>query len=165
MLNKYSTLVLGAMLGFGTLAFTGAGASAAAMLPLSAVASGDAQGVSDGIIQVGNKKWKNKKWKNRRFSRHCNYQFGGCGHFYRHRHHRPHYGVPIIIGGGFGGYNYYNNYYDDDYGYDDYDDYDGGGLSSRHIRFCLNKYRSYNPRTNLWVSFSGRVKQCYSPYL
>ena len=70
--------------------------------------------------------------------------------------------LPLVIGGGYGGY----NYYDDDYGdYDDYDDYDGGGLSSRHIRFCLNKYRSYNPRNNLWVSFSGRVKQCYSPYL
>ena len=34
MLSKYSTLALGTMLGFGTLAFTGAGASAAAMLPL-----------------------------------------------------------------------------------------------------------------------------------
>ena len=52
MLNKYRTIVLGAMLGLGTLAFTGAGASAAAMLPLSAVASSDAQSVQGGIIQV-----------------------------------------------------------------------------------------------------------------
>jgi hypothetical protein len=160
MLNKYRTIVLGAMLGVGTLAFTGAGASAAAMLPLSAVASGDAQGVEGGIILANHKDGGHKKkWKKRRFSRHCDYEFGGCGHFYRHRHHRPHFGVPLIIGGGFGGYDY-----DDDY-YDDYDDYDGGGLSSRHIRYCLNKYRSYNPRNNTWVSYSGRVKQCYSPYL
>ena len=49
--------------------------------------------------------------------------------------------------------------------YDDYDDYDGGGLSRRHILYCLKKYRSYNPHNNTWVSFSGRVKQCYSPYM
>ena len=156
MLNKYSTIVLGAMLGFGTMAFTGTGASAAAMLPLSAVASGDAQGIEGGIIQANHKNGHKKKWKKRHFRSHCNYEFGGCGYFYpRYRYH-----VPLIIGGSFGGY----NYYDDDYYYDDYDDYDGG-LSSRHIRYCLNKYRSYNPRNNTWVSFSGRVKQCYSPYM
>src|SRR5688572_2301697 len=90
MLNKYSTIVLGAMLGVGTLAFTGTGASAAAMLPLSAIASGDAQGVEGGIIQASHKNGYKKKWKKRRFSRHCDYEFGGCGHFYRHRYHRPH---------------------------------------------------------------------------
>lgn len=144
------------MVGLGTLAFTGTGASAAAMLPLSTVASGDAQGVEGGIIQADHKNGYKKKWKKRRFSRRCNYEFGGCGNFYPRYRSRG----PVIIGGSFGGYNYYG----DDY-YDDYDDYDGGGLSSRHIRYCLNKYRSYNPRNNTWVSFSGRVKQCYSPYL
>ena len=161
MSNTYKTLVLGAMLGLGTLAFTGAGASAAAMLPLAPVASSDVQGVRDGIIQVGhknqgwkNKGWKNNKWKKRRFNN-------------RHRHHGPHFGLPLIIGGGFGGYNYYNNYYDDYdyYDYYDYDGYDSGGWSSRHVRYCLNKYRSYNPRNNTWVSYSGRVKKCYSRYL
>lgn len=154
MLNKYSAIVLGTMLGVGTLAFTGTGASAAAMLPLSAVASGDVQGVNGGIIQANHKNGYKKKWKKRRFSRRCNYEFGGCGNFY------PRYRVPLIIGGGFGGYDYDDDYYD---GYDD-DGY-GGGLSRRHIRYCLNKYRSYNLRNNTWVSFSGRVKQCYSPYL
>ena len=160
MLNKYSTLVLGAMLGLGTLAFTGASASAAAMLPLSSVSSDDAQGVNGGIVQVDHKKkkGKKKKWKNRHFSRHCNYEFGGCGNFYpRYRYHAPYLSVPLIIGGGYGGYNDYDDYA--------YDDYDGGGLSSRHVRYCLNKYQSYNLRNNTWVSFSGRVRQCRSPYM
>jgi hypothetical protein len=159
MLKKYSTLVLGAMLGLGTLAFTGAGASAAAMLPLSPPAIGEANAINGGVIQVKHKDKGHKKHSN-----YCNDWNGGC--YNKHKHRRNHYDrsylyLPLIIGGGYGGYNYYgDDYYDD---YDDYDDYDG--LSSRHIRYCLNKYRSYNPRTNLWVSFSGRVKQCYSPYL
>jgi hypothetical protein len=32
------------------------------------------------------------------------------------------------------------------------------------VAWCLNRYRSYNPRTNTWVSYSGRVRQCHSPY-
>ncbi len=52
MLYKYTTLILGAMLGISTLAFSGASASAAAMLPLSPVASGEVNGVNDGIVQV-----------------------------------------------------------------------------------------------------------------
>ena len=40
--------------------------------------------------------------------------------------------------------------------------YDGYG--SRHVEWCLNRYRSYNVRTNTWVSYSGRVHQCVSPY-
>lgn len=44
--------------------------------------------------------------------------------------------------------------------YDRYDD----GYGSRHVRWCLNRYRSYDPRTNTWVAYSGRVHQCVSPY-
>jgi hypothetical protein len=40
--------------------------------------------------------------------------------------------------------------------------YDGYG--SNHVEWCLNRYRSYNIRTNTWVSYSGRVHQCISPY-
>ena len=146
MLSKTSTLALGAMLGLGTLAFSGASASAAAMLPLSQAVTGDANAAADGIIQANHK----KKWR------------------HRHRHRDGIYlSLPLIIGGAYAANRYYgDDYYDDGYyDYDDYEDYDGSGLSSRHVRYCLNKYQSYNPRTNLWVSFSGRVKQCRSPYM
>ncbi len=66
--------------------------------------------------------------------------------------------LPLIIGGGFGAYNYYD--YND--GYDDY--YGYAGVSSKHVRWCLNRYRSYNPRTNLWTAYSGKKHQCDSPY-
>jgi hypothetical protein len=137
MLSKSNTIALGIMLGLGTLAFSGASASAAAMLPLSQAVTGDANAAADGIVQA---------------------------HHRKHRHRGGIYlSLPLIIGGAYAANRYYgDDYYDD--GYYDYDDYDGG-LSSRHVRYCLNKYKSYNPRTNLWVSYSGRVKQCRSPYM
>jgi hypothetical protein len=164
MLNKYSTLILGTMLGLSTLAFSGAGASAAAMLPLSPPASGEAKAVNDGIIQVKLEKNRHKK----RFSYHCyDGWYGGCRNFRRNNHFdrsyrnnhfdRSYLYLPLIIGGGYGAYDYYDDdYYDGDYGY--------AGGSSKHVRWCLKRYRSYNPRTNLWVSYSGRKHQCDSPY-
>ena len=162
MSNKFSTIALGTMLGLSAMAFSGASASAAAMLPLSAVTSGDAQGASGGIIQANHKKWHKKKNNNWNGNWNNN-------HNWKYRKHRRGYdngvylSLPFIIGGAYAANNYYDNdYYDD---YDDYDGYDGGGLSSRHVRYCLNKYQSYNPRNNTWVAYSGRVRQCRSPYL
>ena len=157
MMNKYSTIVLGAMLGLGTLAFTGTGASAAAMLPLSPIASGETNAANEGIVQVNHK----KKWQNKNFNNKCFYKNGDCHNKHRNKNRRDRFDrsylfLPLVIGGGYGGYNYYD---------DGYDDYDGGGLSSRHVRYCLNKYKSYRPRNNTWVSYSGKVKKCYSPYL
>jgi hypothetical protein len=161
MSNKFTTIALGTMLGLSAVAFSGAGASAAAMLPLSPAMAGQANAGSDGIVQVKHKKKWKKNWNN------DNYDWQ-----YRKHRHRDRDGVylslPLIIGGAYAA----NRYYDDEY-YDDDDDYDygydegdyGGGLSSRHIRYCLNKYQSYNLRNNTWVAYSGQVKQCRSPYL
>jgi BA14K-like protein len=38
------------------------------------------------------------------------------------------------------------------------------GVSSRHVNWCENRYRSYNPGTNTWLSYSGNYRQCISPY-
>ena len=157
MLNKYSTLILGAMLGIGTLAFSGAGASA--MLPLAPVSSGEANGPNDGIMQVkhnNNGPSYGMNWNKRRFNNRCSYNYGGCRHYRRNNHFNSSYlYLPLIIGG-LGSYNYYDRGYGNGYGY--------AGVSSRHVRWCLNRYRSYNPRTNLWVAYSGRRHQCNSPY-
>ncbi|GEO83771.1 MULTISPECIES: BA14K family protein [Alphaproteobacteria] len=40
----------------------------------------------------------------------------------------------------------------------------GGRRSSRHIEWCLNRYRSYNPQTNRFLSTDGYFKVCRSPY-
>jgi len=37
----------------------------------------------------------------------------------------------------------------------------GGG---NHVRWCLNRYRSYNPDTDRFLAYSGRYKRCRSPY-
>lgn len=34
----------------------------------------------------------------------------------------------------------------------------------RHVDWCLNRYRSYNPRTNQFLSSSGYYKVCRSPF-
>jgi len=38
----------------------------------------------------------------------------------------------------------------------------GGG--NAHINWCYRKYRSYEARTDTYVSYGGRVRRCYSPY-
>lgn len=168
MSNKFSTIALGTMLGLSAVAFSGASASAA-MLPLSPAMNGQADSASDGIVQVKHKKNHNnwdgdRKW-NKRYGKRCNYYSDHCRHYYRGGYYEiPWWTLPLIVGGGIAANNYYDNdYYGDDYYDDDYDD--GGRMGSRHVRWCLNKYRSYNPRNNTWVAYSGQVKKCYSPYL
>ena len=38
-----------------------------------------------------------------------------------------------------------------------------GGYNA-HVRWCLNRYRSYNPATNRFIAYGGAYKTCYSPY-
>jgi hypothetical protein len=33
-----------------------------------------------------------------------------------------------------------------------------------HVNWCLNRYGSYNPRTNTFLSYDGYYKRCVSPY-
>lgn len=40
----------------------------------------------------------------------------------------------------------------------------GGRNLSRHVEWCFSRYRSYNPRTNSFLSTSGSFKICRSPY-
>lgn len=41
----------------------------------------------------------------------------------------------------------------------------GNDRDRSHIRWCFIKYRSYNPETNEYRSFSGRYRKCISPYI
>jgi len=91
-----------------------------------------------------------------------------AGHHHNHwrwrRHHHGFggsglwlgFGVPLY-GGGYGGYPYYA--YDDDYD----DDYIAP-RGSRHVRYCLNRYLTYNIRTNTFRGYDGYLHQCRSPY-
>ncbi len=33
-----------------------------------------------------------------------------------------------------------------------------------HVAYCLGKYRSYDPATDTYLAYSGRVRRCRSPY-
>ena len=35
---------------------------------------------------------------------------------------------------------------------------------SRHVRWCLDRYQSYDPSTNTYVTYDGDVRRCRSPY-
>ncbi|HCL64878.1 MAG TPA: hypothetical protein DIC56_08590 [Rhizobium sp.] len=37
-------------------------------------------------------------------------------------------------------------------------------LSSAHVRWCMNRYRSYNPRNDTYFGYDGRFHRCNSPY-
>ncbi|WP_245926701.1 BA14K family protein [Breoghania corrubedonensis] len=33
-----------------------------------------------------------------------------------------------------------------------------------HVDWCLRRYRSYNPRTDMFMGYDGRHHRCRSPY-
>jgi hypothetical protein len=35
---------------------------------------------------------------------------------------------------------------------------------NRHVRWCLNRYRSYEPSSNTFVDYGGNVRRCNSPF-
>ena len=35
---------------------------------------------------------------------------------------------------------------------------------NRHARWCLNRYQSYDPASNTFVTYNGDVRRCISPY-
>lgn len=35
---------------------------------------------------------------------------------------------------------------------------------SAHVNWCYNRYRSYDARTDTYISYGGRARYCNSPY-
>lgn len=151
-MKNLSLVVLGAALGFGAMALTSGGASAAALQPFQPLTQSQQNAGIDGIIKVaqGDRDRRMRdRWDRKRDGQRCSKRFGNCRHYYRgHYYETPWWTLPLIIGGSFAAQN----------------NYDGGGYGSRHVEWCLDRYRSYNPRTNTWVAYSGNVNQCNSPY-
>ncbi len=58
----------------------------------------------------------------------------------------------------------HNRHYDDHTYYDDRPEYRPRPVYSDHYSWCSNRYRSYDPSSNTWISRSGRVRNCRSPY-
>lgn len=89
------------------------------------------------------------RWNRERDGRRCTSRGDRCRNFYRgYYYETPWWTMPLIIGGGVAA----RHAYDDDF----YDD--------DHVQWCLDRYRSYDPRTNTWISHGGRVERCISPF-
>jgi hypothetical protein len=129
-----------------------------------------------------NRQFNNDNWRWRRSGnwdggrRHWH---GGGGNWnggdnWRWRHGRHHYrggryyddgASAAILGLGLGlglGSMYNNNDYYDRPAPRRY--YRAGRLSSAHVQWCYNRYRSYRAYDNTFQPYNGPRQQCYSPY-
>jgi hypothetical protein len=138
-------LAAAATLGLSALA----GSAAASAAPASAGAGVASE--NPNLVQI------DSRWHRDRHGRRCSHRSGGCRHFYRGFYYEsPWWTLPLVLGG-IGA----NRYHDDDFAYEEFD---RASMGSDHIEWCRDRYRSYNVRTNTWVSYSGRVRECISPF-
>jgi hypothetical protein len=163
MLNRLQALALAALVGSGVLALTPV-TSRAVALPAPRLSDAVPQlGKDRSIEQVANRYQRRRQWfYNRHYRGHrYNYPYRNYRYYPYYNYHYyndDYYGYPY--------FNFYFPFYYGGYGYNYgyYNNYGHGNYGSRHVRWCLNRYRSYNVRTNTWVSYSGAVRQCVSPY-
>jgi len=162
-----AALVAG-LLSFGgaqaTSIMTGNGAPAG----MTAKQDGNIQQVKNRKYWGGGKKYRykggGKKYRYWRGGhRNNNYYYGGLG-----------LGFFPLVGGfgypyggygypyGYGSYPYYGSYYQPYYA-PSYSYY-RPVRASRHVRYCLNRYRTYSVRSNTFIGFDGYRHRCKSPY-
>ena len=88
----------------------------------------------------GNRRYWNNRYYGRRcgyYSSYCRYRYGG--YWYPNQWWLPGLGVGIALSA-------------------------TANYGSKHKTWCANKYRSYNPKTNTYVTKKGVKKTCNSPY-
>ena len=148
--DRNRALTLAIISGMSALAFSAADASAATTL---ALADEELSAVTYGITQIAQKKNNSVIiWNRALHGERCVYRIGGCRYFHQGYYYQsPWWTAPLIFGDGPG-----TNFYHDG-------DYRGNIWSGKHIAWCFNRYHSYNPRNNTWISNSGKVLQCRSP--
>ena len=105
----------------------------------------------------GNRHWNGGNWN------------GGNNWRWRHRHYHGGYyddgasaailglGLGLGLGSMYNNYNYYDAPPPRRY-------YRAGRLSSAHVQWCYNRYRSYRAWDNTFQPYNGPRRQCYSPY-
>jgi hypothetical protein len=82
-------------------------------------------------------------WQSGRDGNRCRTRYGNCRHYYQGYYYQtPWWTLPLIIGNTIA----------------------NGNHGRSHVQWCLSRYRSYNPRTDLWLGNSGRHYRCNSPY-
>ena len=148
-----------------TLALIGAGAFGLSAMPVAAFTipaqpAMEQAAPSSLLTDVANRNDRNRVirgnanrgnvrvWNRARHGNRCRTRYGNCRHYYNGYYYSspwwtlPLVGTAIIVSTTVG----------------------GGGYGSAHVRWCNAHYRSYNRRTNTWISYSGEVRKCRSPY-
>ena len=101
--------------------------------------------------------WNGKNWNGRHWN---NWYRNGRWHGPRYRYRYP-------------GYNYFNNgfwypwpwwSYNRGWNFEVGDAFAGGSYASNHVQWCMNRYRSYNPRTDTYTGYDGKKRRCRGPY-
>ncbi len=83
-----------------------------------------------------------KNWQFQRHGNRCRTRLGNCRYFHQgYFYQTPWWTLPLILGNQIQRQNSGNS----------------------HVRWCLSRYRSYNPRTDLWLGNSGKHYRCKSP--
>ena len=99
------------------------------------------------LIDVAKRKHHKRYWSRKHHGPRCKYRHGNCRHFHNGYWYAtpwwlfsaPFVGGRIVI-------------------------HEGSSRHAKHIAWCEDHYRSYKRRNNTWVSYSGVVHQCNSPY-
>jgi len=138
---KHSFIALAAM-GAGLIGFSATEASAVTLMPQKPAAA-----VADNSLLLEVRNHRDRRWDRRRHGTRYHRRSNRYRHYYGGYWYENPWWILPMIGAGIA-LNHRN--------------YDGYG--SRHVRWCMDRYRSYNVRTNTWVSYSGDVRQCNSPY-
>jgi hypothetical protein len=87
-----------------------------------------------------------QSWDGNRDGSRCRYRSSNCNHYHNgYWYANPWWALPLI-----GGSIILNS-----------QNYNSG---SRHVAWCEDHYRSYNPRTNTWIAYGGDERECMSPY-
>ena len=101
--------------------------------------------------------WNGKNWNGRHWN---NWYRNGRWHGPRYRYRYP-------------GYNYFNNgfwypwpwwSYNRGWNFEVGDAFAGGSYASNHVQWCMNRYRSYNPRTDTYTGYDSKKRRCRGPY-
>lgn len=125
------------------------GLAAAVTVGSMAAVTGTASAEPNWQKKSWNKNWNgNKNWNNNKWSNNNNWKW-------RNRHNGG-WVAPFVFGSvlGYGLGSYYNNgpYYGSGY------------YNDAHVQWCLDHYRTYNPRTNTYFIRRGVAVACNSPY-
>lgn len=136
-MNRIKAMSLGValLMGAGGLALAPASAT-----PLKAGFANQIE-VTPKVELVSRKHWW---WKHGRRHR---------DHHHRHFHDGLWFSIPFWLGAAATA-PLYADVYDDD-----------GDFDRDHIDYCFSRYRSYDPASNTFMSYSGVRKPCISPYM